>query len=150
METVDWRAACTKADAYKAIGQTDVYLFGDNGDDYPYADVVRCEPGGTHRLDMDTSCMFYANHPCGLSFRWSFDVELRSANGKGHYEIDVAGCQRVLGRLQGKARDQFRRYLWTCAEKVSARASEYLDLYNRQCETADALNRAAEQVPTRA
>ena len=85
------REIIKNAQHYLAVGQTEIYLDSDQGE-YPWEFCTHCKPGGSHRLEIATDVWFYADHPCGLSFLWNFDIEPRSANGKGHYEIDADGC----------------------------------------------------------
>jgi hypothetical protein len=135
-----YQSAVENAAHYKAIGKTDIYLFAGP---FPWEHVTKVEPGGSHRIDMATDARFHADDPCGLSFRWTFDIEPRSASGKGHYEIDVGGCHAVLAKLPEAARRAFRDYLSQCADKVAARAEEYQALADKQRSAARALIEAA-------
>lgn len=128
---MNWKEHVKKAKHHQEIGNTSLYL--DIGDgDYPWEFCTHCEPGGTHRLDMDTCVWFHGKHPCGLEFRWSFDLEPYSANGKGYYEIDTDGIRHVLSMLTGSALQSFRNYLKDCAVKVAAKAAEWRALVDRQ------------------
>jgi hypothetical protein len=133
----DWREVVEQAEHYLAIGEPQVYLHGCT--DYPWEYVTRLEPGGSHRLDMDTSVWFTAEHPSGLSLRWTFDMEPRSANGSGSYHIDTDGVRAVLRALPTEARGLFRAYLRTCADKVQAKATEWRQIAERQATDAQTL-----------
>ncbi len=136
-----YRKAIKLAEHYKAIGETRICLSGDD-ENKPWHLVTKCEPGGSHRLDISTSVRFYAFHPeSGLNFDWSFDIEPYDANGKSHYEIDARGCSDVLAKLPSGAAQAFRKYLAECAEKVAARGDEYFKLYQRQHVDADTLRK---------
>jgi len=105
--------------------------------------VTECEPGGSHRLDIDTDVWFRASHPSGLKFRWTFEIERDGANGRGHYMIDVDGCQSVLSALKGDARKQFQKYLKDCAAAVKTKADEWKKVTDDQYKTAADLDRAS-------
>lgn len=126
-----YKEAISKADSLKALGVREVYLERDK--ELPWHLATRCEPGGSHRMEIDTNVWFYGvDKQTGLEFRWSFDIEPYSANGKGHYEINAAGCRDVLSKLNGKAHTQFTKYLVECADKVKAKADEWRKLVERQ------------------
>lgn len=132
-----YKEAVAKAEAIKALDAGDIYL--SNGE-FPWHIAESCEPGGSHRLDIYTSVWFRGtDEKTGLRFRWSFDIEPRSANGKGNYEIDANGCREVMEKLRGKCRSEFRRYLSECAKKVGAKAKEWLVLAEKQRHDADVL-----------
>lgn len=119
-----YKDVVANASNYLAIGEKEVYLDG-GLEELPWSLVTRCEPGGTHRIDISTSVWFYAKHESGLNLRWSFDIEPDTADGKGYYEIDVASCRRVLGLLNGCALSKFREYLAECVTKVRERGNTY-------------------------
>lgn len=125
---------------YLAVGTNELYL--DEGP-FPWELASSCEPGGSHRLDIATSVWFRAKHKCGLTFRWNFDIEPRSADGSGSYHIDIAGCHSVLSKLNGECATQFKKYLADCSEKVRARANECSDIAAKQHGAASELERAA-------
>ncbi len=127
---------------YLAIGAEKQYLMGD--EEKPWHLATECEPGGSHRLDISTSVRFAGKHSCGLVFSWSFDIEPRSANGSGSYEIDIEAIQRVLAKLvHYSARKGFLDYLLDCAEKVEKRADEYQQEAKKQYAAANALRVSA-------
>lgn len=136
MTVQNWREIVELAEHYIAIGQTDIYLSGDNTTDYPWSFTESCETGGSHRIEIATSVWFSGRHPCGLSFRWSFDLEPRTANGKGSYEIDRDGVIRVMARLPIGAQVAFLDYLATAAAAVQRKANEWAALADRQREDA--------------
>jgi hypothetical protein len=139
--TEDYKEAIKLAKHYKALGMTRVYLNKDEAEK-PWHLVTKCEPGGSHRLDISTSVRFFAVDPdSGLHFDWSFDIEPYEANGKGSYEIDAKACRNVLAKLPAKAAKQFREYLAECAEKVAAKGDEYFKIYQRQQADADTLRK---------
>jgi hypothetical protein len=143
MNDVNWKEIVEKARLYKELGQTDHYIYGDV--DAPWEFVVSCTPGGSHRLDIATSVSFIAEHPCGLKFRWSFDLEERGANGKSHYEINTEGVIRVLASLPKKAAANFRSYLADCAVAVQKSADKYRSVAEAEANSAATLKRLANQ-----
>lgn len=133
----NWKEHAKLAKHYKAIGQKEIWL--SEGNDFPWMYVDSVKPGGSHRLDIATSVWFRATHPTGLRFSWSFDIEPRSASGKGYYEIDVKGCREILDALPERARARFREYLGECAKSVEANALKFRKIAEGEFETARAL-----------
>lgn len=133
-----WEEHVEKVGAHLALGQTEIYLADG---EFPWSYVTRCEPGGTHRLEIDTDVWFYAEHPCGLTFRWCFDIEPHSANGKPEYHIAVDEAKKVLAFLPESLAAGFRSYLTTCAVAVEKKAAEWQRIVDHQRDTARALRR---------
>ena len=141
-----WQDKIKLADHYKAIGYSDIYLSRHDGDEpFPWEYVTDCEPGGSHRLDIATTVRFTAKHPSGLEFSWCFDIEPDDANGKGHYQIDSAACQKVLKQIPAPAAKKFRNYLAECAVKVREKADEWQSLAARQYRDAEILKQLVEE-----
>lgn len=142
MQDIKYRDALKNAASLKKLGMTVIYLSRDN-DEKPWEHVVKVDPGGGRRLDMDTSIWFTAEDPkTKIRFRWSFEIEERSANGKGHYQIAVESCKAVFGKLNGKAKKQLADHFKACAEKVRAKGVEwqsYADRQKRDSETLELL-----------
>lgn len=139
--SMTYEKAVEAAEHLKAIGDEEVYL--ERGP-FPWHLATRCEPGGTHRIDMATSVWFYGEDvENGLCLRWSFDIEPYTSNGKGYYEIDAAGCREVMASLPEPMADQFRRYLLDCAAKVAKQGAEYQKHADRQAADAAALRAIA-------
>lgn len=133
-----YKEALEKVAHLKAIGETSIWL--PDKSEKPWEYVTKCEPGGSHRLDIDTSVWFEAVEPkTQLHFRWSFDIEPYSANGKGSYEIDADSCRDVLQRLKGNSRKIFKDYLSACAFKVREKAHEWDAITQRQFNDAKIL-----------
>ena len=139
----DWKKAVEQAEHYLAVGQEEVYLDHDTKD-YPWHLTTECEPGGSHRLDITTSVWFRGVDPSGLRFRWTFDIEPPSANGKGHYQIDEKGIAHVLSKLPDKAKPSFRKYLKDCVKALEDNAQKYKEIAERESMTAAALLKASE------
>lgn len=136
MGDITYKQAKAKASALRELGQTEVYLSSD--DDLPWGSATRFEPGGCHRLSMVTSGWFTAVKD-GIRFRWSFDIETRDANGKGHYEINVPYCKDVISKITGTARQQFRDYLAESSAKVRDKGNEWQGYADRQMKDAATL-----------
>ena len=130
-----WQKVVKNHKHYKALGQTEVYLDGDvNG--FPWHLATECASGGSHRLDMDTSVWFYGKHPCGLTLRWSFELEKRTANGKGFYEIDTKSIEFVISKLGEACRNTFAAYLASCARAVQNKGYEWQEIASKQFKDA--------------
>lgn len=143
LHNLTYKEAVKLAKHLRAIGQTNIYLSSDTND-LPWHLATCVEPGSTHRLEIATSVNFEASDSkCGLVFRWSFDIEPVSANGKGSYEVDVHKCREVLNKLPAKVKTSFAKYLYDCAEKVAANAREWQEVVNRQYLTANQLYQAS-------
>lgn len=129
-------------DSMRALGLTreTVYL-RDERENYPWHLATRFEAGGSHRMDIDTSGRFYATDPVlGVTMSWSFEIEPWSANGKGHYELDVDGIAAVIDLITGAAREQFLVYLKDCRDKVKAKGDEWFEIAAKQHAYANRLN----------
>lgn len=138
MNDMTYQEAKQKATTLRELGQTEVYL---NGGEMPWEYVTSVEPGGSHRLEISTSVWFKALCPeTGLRFRWSFDIEPYSANGKGSYEIDSESCRNVTKKLSGDALADWRNYLRDCAEKVRSKGEEWRIVADKQLTDAALLS----------
>lgn len=140
MNDYTYEKCVANAAALLNLGNKVIYL---SSGEYPWDQVVSCEPGGSHRLDISTSVWFRADDKSGLSFRWSFDIEPHDANGKGGYHIDIEGCRRVLERLPLDAKIEFQQYLADCAAKVRDKANEWRQAAEGQESTAAQLESIA-------
>jgi len=119
----DWtyEEATKQADHLLAIGETEIFLHTNP----PWKIATKCEPGGSHRLDLPTTVWFSGQDPkTGLDFRWSLDIEKDTANGKDYYEIDVERIRYALRELRGYALLGFRTYLADCLKKVMEKGNE--------------------------
>jgi hypothetical protein len=85
MNKVTAAKAIAQAEAFKAIGQTRVYLseLDDSQDNFPWQYVTKVETGSTHSYIGPRAIGFTAEHPCGLEFYWSLDL---SPSGMGSVE----------------------------------------------------------------
>lgn len=130
MYNLTYKEAKKKAKALRDLGETSIYL---NSGEMPWEHVVSVEPGGSHRLEISTSVWFKAHCPhTGLEFRWAFDIEPSSANGKGSYEIDSGACRSVTKRLNGNALKAWKSYLGECSAKVRAKGEEWQKIADKQ------------------
>ena len=131
LDSKGFRHAIENAAAYKLVGQEEIYL--NDGHEKPWHLTNSVEPGGSHRLEISTSVWFRGRDPVsGMKFRWAFDLEPSSANGKGHYEIDRDGAREVLRQLPEAAKVKFRQYLFECADKIENKAREFQTVADRQ------------------
>lgn len=124
---------------YKAIGQTEFWL--SRGDEeMPWEIAASCEPGGSHRMEIATSVRFAGTDPeTGFKFSWSWDLEPWNANGKGHYELDVAGAKAVMRKLPERCRKAFERYLQDCIKAVRKKGEEWEAVTQSQFKYAKSL-----------
>lgn len=125
LDEKNWKKYVEEADHHVAIGNTRIFLFGDDQEDKPWSMVQTVNDGCTHRLDIATSVDFRALHPCGLTFKWSWDIELRGANGTNTYQIGTVGVQRILSKLPPATLPSFTDYLRKVIEAVQKRGGEY-------------------------
>lgn len=137
MNDTTFEKAVANAAAYKAIGQTKIHLFDKNVEP-PWHLATKCESGSSFRLSVATSAQFTAKHE-GLEFTWFFDLEKRESNGTGTTKIDMAGCRKVLGKLNGEALAQFRAYLSDVSVAVKKQGDEYQTYADRQYRDAAVL-----------
>jgi hypothetical protein len=141
---MNYKQAIENAEHLKALGQTEVSIMSNDDGEPPWHLATECEPGGSHRFDMATSVWFRGKDPeTGLRFRWTFDLEPWSANGKGTYEIDTSGAREVLSALPAAAATKFRAYLADCSAKVMKQALEYQSAADRLYRDANTLTALA-------
>jgi|TARA_Y100000310_G_C20676131_1_gene813154 hypothetical protein len=132
-----YESAVENADHLQALGQHERVVIDPP---YPWHLVTAVGSAGSHRLDMDTSVRFVAEDAeHGLTFNWIVDVEDRSANGKGHYEIKIAMLLDIQTRLTGQPLADFQAYLRKSADAVQAKGEEWMKIARRQLDTASAL-----------
>jgi hypothetical protein len=90
----------------------------------PFEQAESFEDGCTVRLGVNTSGYFTATIE-GVRVKWSFNLEGWGANGTGELQPRIEECRRVVQRLQGPAKDQFRQWLADVAGKVGKDAAEW-------------------------
>lgn len=147
---MNWREMIDKADAFKATGKTDIYIDPENRANLanlPWEWVTTVEPWGSHRLDIDTGVRIEAEHPSGLTFRWSIDIEDRAASGKSYYNIQTARIKQVLALLPFAAKQQFQTYLTDCAEKMEQGSMEQWRYLQQQFRDAALLRKLGDAKP---
>lgn len=121
-----WQEIVEKAEQYKALGQTEHYLSAWRQDAaMPWDFATKVEPGGGHRLEVATDITVTAEHPSGMNFRWSVEMEDRDANGKGYYMFRRDYALKLLAILKGTAREGFVVYLTQFAEALDANADRF-------------------------
>lgn len=141
-----WQECVPLAEHYIALDETEVYLHREPSAEL-WQMVTRVEAGSTYRLGMPTGVWFTAEHPSGLSFKWSYELESASANGKGYYEIDVPRVQRAMSLLPDAQRVALCDHLAESADKVEAQGEEYRRLAETQFASARALRSFREIQP---
>jgi hypothetical protein len=133
MNKVTLAQALKKAKSFKDIGQTDIYLFDGP---YPWAFVVKVEKGCSYRLNACTSLSFKANHPSGLSFRWSVDIEPAEANGRSYFMMNPEVVQEIITSIPDAPRKQLKALITESAEALEQKADEWEGVYKSQRDTA--------------
>jgi hypothetical protein len=115
------------AEHYVAIGQTDIYLYGEDlkAGARPWHLVASVTPGGTVRLGIPVSCSFHAPHECGLTFSWGMDIEDRGANGEEMFKVNSAALRVVMNFLPTEAKASFSKFLTDTATAIAAKADEF-------------------------
>lgn len=73
-----WQQAVEKADCYKAIGQSEIYL--DDDDEKPWEFLSGIEEGCTYCYGCSINVHCSAKHPCGLTFTWTTGLVDRRNN----------------------------------------------------------------------
>jgi hypothetical protein len=134
----EWGWYVERAEHLKALEMVSVYLTGNS---LPWHLVTAFESGGTHRLGVSVSLSFTAKHSSGLTFRWSFDLEGRGANGESQFKIATSRIRDMLAQLPPHIAEQVRDHLTQIASKVRERADEYSRAAVDQHAAADALIR---------
>jgi hypothetical protein len=123
---------------YRAIDYTNFHISRDEA--IPWELATSCESGGSHRMDISTSVHFKGVDPqTGFTFSWTWDLEPWSANGKGYYELDVAGAKEVMRRLPATCRKAFEGYLQSCIKAVRKKGEEWEAITKGQFEYAKSL-----------
>ena len=107
---------------YKALGIERIYLrFEDGG--LPWEYVTAVEPGGSYRHGTPVSVGFDAEVG-GIVFRWSLDLEKRSANGTGYLQPDMEAIRTALAALPAARRREMLAYLAQVHESIQKSADE--------------------------
>lgn len=126
-----WTEHAKLAKNYKALDSTDIYLFGSA--EKPWHLVTGVKTGGGHRLGIPVSFDFSAQDgKSGLSFRWSFDLEQKNANGQSKFVIDTLRIREVVKLLSPSVAKHFRSLLSETAKAIRAKAEEYQAVANDQ------------------
>lgn len=144
MSDTTWAEAMQKSEHYIALGMTKIYLGSTWDSTLDWDKCADVEGGGTHRLEMSTSVRF-AFRDKGLEASWYLELEDRSANGKGHYQIDLAAIQRVLPLLPPGIRAKLNLMLLNGAEKIEENAEKYQEIATREYGTVAALRSLARE-----
>jgi hypothetical protein len=137
MRDMTYELAIEKASHLKEIGWTRIHLSSDSRPPWKLAEHVRS--GCMHRNGIPVSVDF-EGQDAGLTFRWSFDLETREANGNSGFKIDTEGCRYVMAQLPAAARGQFRTILMETAKAVRAKAAEWQALVDDQRVAAQMLS----------
>lgn len=120
----DWKKIVEQAEHYKAIGMTEISLYMDKSDpiEPPYSFVTRVEKGGTHRWNVSVSMSFFANHPCGLTFRWFEDIEPKQCYG--NLAMDLDHWTSIKARVPESIIPQIQKAMQSFIEAMDKQAAE--------------------------
>lgn len=137
MMDLSYSDALANAEHLKALGQTTVYLYGDNAKAFPFDKVTKVEEGSTWRSGMPSSCYLLAEVD-GLTFKASFDFEPSSANGAATHQISRDQMREMFLKLPAAAQRSFANLLEEkCLPAMTERRSELLVALNRQSDSED-------------
>lgn len=133
----------SKVEHYKALGMDRVYM--DRESEIPWDLVTDIETGGTYRLGLSTSQSVIVEHPCGLTLRWSVDLEPRSANGTGTIQIDIEKIRTMLRKCPSEVTKKLRAWMAESATTVDKHATELRELLARVESIANLFREASSQ-----
>lgn len=139
MRDATYAFAVENADHYIAVGQNDIYLYHDA--QIPaelWALVTTSEAGSSYRLNGPSSVQFRAEHPSGLSFRWSVDFEDRDANGSGVHQFDREKIRDLILKLKPAAAKSFASFFEAqVLPPLRERTDELRKAMNKQMDSLD-------------
>lgn len=131
---VTYAEASANAAHYKALGNTQVYL---HGDDIPWDKVTRIEDGCGYRMSGPTGCYIVVEES-GLTYKWSLDFEPHSANGATTALFDRPRLREAAMRMPPHVRSEFGAFL---SDKVlpplQERRREFQAYLNKQADSED-------------
>lgn len=127
--------ALEKADALKALNQTDVYLR--DASDFPWNRVTDIADGAAYRFSGPCGLYLVAEEK-GLRFKLSFDFEGRDANGRGVSLFDRGRLRELVLKLPAAVRPKLAKFM---RDKVlpdlEKRTAELRDAMNKQWDSED-------------
>lgn len=139
MADLSFAKALANKDALISIGQTEVYLYGDNAKDAPWDRATDIDVGGTYRLS-GPACARVTAEIDGLKFSWSLEFEERGANGSSVSLFDRNGLREAMRKLPPKIRKKFGDLLVRdVLPAMQARTKEFREYLNKQIDSEDCL-----------
>lgn len=136
-----------KAEHYKAVGQTRVYLYADGA--LPLDRVTRIEAGRSYRLNVPVDVRLTAEVD-GLEISNSYELESRDASGKGTHLIDTDRLHHLAEGLPvGVAAQLVALLRDKVMPSVAERTREIYEAYAKQLASQNALEQACWSVSTR-
>jgi hypothetical protein len=134
-QNLTYARAIATAEHRIALGQTDVYI--DSEWDFPFDKVTSVSSGGTYRLNIPSNIYLHFTE-AGLSFRLSYELEERDANGAEQHRFDRARVRNLALKLAPEARGalaaHFKNHILPA---VRERADEIAKAYNNQRDALD-------------
>ncbi len=123
------------AEHYIAIGETEMWLFRSYDPDpvldatLPWELVAMVKRGSMHEYETPVDLQFYAPHPCGLTFCWSYYVPKRDNSGPN---INVEGMQESFSKLPKPIRREISLLLRENLKKIHDDAGKFLEIYREK------------------
>lgn len=131
--------AVALAEHYIAIGDTEINLFryySRSGKDQPKFDpslpwnfVTKVKAGGSVRYNVDVDIDFIAEHPSGLTFRWSYYIEEGGLHESGPSSIDIEGLRKCLALIPRKAQLEVVNILRDNVREMNEQAQKQREWY---------------------
>lgn len=123
-----YKEALEKGDAFKCLGQVEIFVSDEN---FPFGQVIDVESSGSYRFSAPDNVCFIIEQD-GLRIKMYFDFEMKGASGQHVSLFDREKLRDVMQKLPRKARWKFADLL---QEKVLP------DLQKRTAEIRQSLNK---------
>jgi len=128
MKTLQWYI--DNAHHFIAIGQDEIRLYGK--DAKPIIDELTplaqtCERGGTFLWNVEVCVYLKYEHPCGLTFSWSEDLEFNGANELRPNSERLIWLRKTLPKSAGDGLTEAVEKLIRETEKQITESHESLD-----------------------
>jgi hypothetical protein len=140
---------------YIAIGQTEVYLYRNYGGrnegfwdkQFPWEYVTDVDSnGGAMRYNASVNIDFEAIHPCGLTFKWTLDIEPEGHAQTGYLTPDIVRLKTALSLIPSHLEEKFKASLQDFLKNVEEQTEESRQFYVKQKNKAKAFREFVEGV----
>lgn len=121
----DWKKIVLFANQYKDIGMSSFFL--PEHIDNPWHIATSCYLSGPKRFDIETSISFNGIHPCGITFSWYLNLELKKELNTWSpvYQLDFKTIAEVLGKVQPETSKAMKVHLREIADKLDLITKNY-------------------------